>query len=132
MKEKITCSYEAIDGTTFANREECIEYELTKMKEGLTLILLDDKGEKINNIDEEGYSRAYYIIVNSQADIDYVKYIAEVYGYYHPWSTKDIFAEQIGIYKFYDEEDDWENYDEEVDQINKQYSELCKWRKAPL
>ena len=92
MKQIITYSYQAFDGTMFTDEDECIKYELSEKQKNLTLVMLDNEGKKIDDISEDGYTYAFYLIINSQADIDYVKYLADLYGYYHPWSLKDTFA----------------------------------------
>jgi len=128
MKEIIHYTYEAFDGKSFTNAKECQEYEATLRSKSLGLKMLNDEFQELT-LDEEGYESAYYLIINKQEDIEYIKHIATEYGYSYPWDRGSNCKEKIGIYKYNCKYDGWENYDDIFAEIRETYTKLLTFRK---
>lgn len=131
MKELITYAYEAYDGTVFSNEPECRKYEEDLLSRTLGLVMLDDRKQKLP-IDAEGYERATWVIVNKQADADYLIQLGKAYGYSTPW-TRGLRREKtseikMGVYHYNGDTDTWENYDDTVSKILKEYAEVKAFR----
>lgn len=128
MKEIIHYTYEAFDGKSFVNAKECQEYEANLRSKNLGLKMLNDEFQELP-LDEEGYENAYYLIINKQEDIEYIKHIAKEYGYSHPWGRYSNREEKIGIYRYHYKNDNWENYDDIFAEIRETYTKLLTFRK---
>lgn len=131
MKQIVTYTYEAFDGKIFDNEDECLDYELAKKAENIELTLLNGNLETLPN-SADGLSRAMFIIVNKQEDIDFVKTIAEECGYGHPWETfiwqSEKCEEKLGIYCYDDRTDKWVNFDDKFAEIKRAYDKCFKYR----
>ena len=130
MKEIITRTYEAFDGKIFTDEDECRDYELTKKAESLELTLLDYKLETLPN-SADGFESAMFLIVNKQEDIDFIKTIAEEYGYSHPWKSSWDFKrceEKLGIYYYDEREDEWKNFDDKFAEVKQIYEKCFNYR----
>ena len=133
MKEIVTYTYEAFDGTIFEDEDECREYEIKEKAKTLSLTMLDHKWSVLDNNKEESFECAFALIVNKQEDIDFIKEIAREQGYTCPWSrewcsSKPICEEKLGIYVYDEDRDRWVNFDEKFAEIKDIYNRCLNFR----
>jgi hypothetical protein len=126
MRELITYSYEAFDGTVFIDEEECRKYEEDLLSRNLDLVMLDDNKQKLP-INVDSFERATWVIVNKQADVDYLTELGENYGYSTPWNKTDGEV-KMGVYHYDGYKNTWENYDDAIAKIMKDYAVLKAFR----
>lgn len=131
MKRIVTYTYEAFDGKVFTDEDECRDYELAKKSENVELTLLNHKLETLPN-SADGFTSAMFIIVNKQEDIEFVKELAEEYGYGHPWvrtwNSKKECEEKLGIYCYDEHTDKWVNFDDKFAEIKQIYNTCFNYR----
>lgn len=124
MKEHIIYKYEAFDGTMFNEADECRDYEMKKISENITTVLLDNEWNKVT-LDYDGASRAFAVIINSPADIAFVKELFSDVGVGHPFQlVSGNCDEKVGVYVYDDSNDRWVNFDEKFGEIKDIY-ERC-------
>ena len=134
MKEIVTYTYEAFDGTIFEDEDKCREYEIKEKTKTISLTMLDYKWSVLDNNKEESFESAFALIVNKQEDIDFIKGIAKEQGYTCPWSkkwcsSKSECEEKVGIYVYDEDNDRWVNFDEKFAEIKDIYTKCLKFRK---
>ena len=128
MKEIIHYTYEAFDGKSFVNAKECLEYETNLKEKTLGLKMLDIELQELP-LNEDGYEGAFYLIINKQEDIEYIKHLAKENGFFHPWDKNNNCEERIGIYRYSIKNDNWENYDVFFAKTRGIYTKLLAFRK---
>ena len=132
MKEIITYTYEAFDGTIFEDEDECREYEIKEKAKTVSLTMLDHKWNVLDNNKEESFECAFAIIVNKQEDIDFIKEIAREQGYTSPWERgwgrKGDCEEKLGIYVYDEDNDRWVNFDDKFAEIKDIYNRCLQFR----
>lgn len=133
MKEIITYTYEAFDGTLFEDEDECKEYEIKEKVKSTSLTMLDCEWKVLNNNRETSFEEAFALIVNKQEDIDFIKEIAEENGYTSPWSRSwrepPHCEEKLGVYVYDENNDRWVNFDEVFAEIRDIYTRCLTFRK---
>ena len=133
MKEIVTYTYEAFDGTIFEDEDECREYEIKEKAKTISLTILDHKWSVLDNNKEESYESAFALIVNKQEDIDFIKELAREQGYSCPWSrgwgsSRADCEEKLGIYVYDEDHDRWVNFDEKFAEIKDIYNRCLQFR----
>jgi hypothetical protein len=134
MKEIITYTYEAFDGTIFEDEDECREYEMKEKVKTSSLTMLNYKWEALDNNKAISFEEAVALIVNKQEDIDFVKELAKEYGYTCPWSrswssSNSICEEKLGVYVYDEDNDRWVNFDDKFAMIRDIYTKCLAYRK---
>ena len=134
MKEIITYTYEAFDGTIFEDEDECREYEIKEKVKTASFTMLDFKWEVLDNNKETSFEEAYALIVNKQEDIDFIKEIATEQGYTCPWSRgwrrePAECEEKLGVYVYDEDNDRWVNFDDKFAMIRDIYTKCLAFRK---
>lgn len=128
MKEHIIHRYEAFDGTMFDYELECRDYETTEKGKNATVTLLDYKWNKLE-LNDDGASRAYAIILNSLEDIEFIKELFDYVGVGHPFEHGyGNCEEKVGIYVYDEPHDRWVNFDEKFAEIKNIYERCLAYR----
>jgi hypothetical protein len=132
MKEIVTYTYEAFDGTVFEDEDECREYEIKEKAKTLSLTMLDHKWNVLNNDKETSYECAFALIVNKKEDIEFINELAREQGYSTPWSMawgrKGECEEKLGVYVYDENHDRWVNFDEKFAEIKDIYNRCLNFR----
>ena len=133
MKEIVTYTYEAFDGTIFEDEDECREYEIKEKAKSTSLTMLDYKWNVLDNNKETSFEEAFVLIVNKQEDIDFIKEIAKEQGYTCPWSARwrepAHCEEKLGVYVYDEDNDRWVNFDDKFAMIRDIYTKCLAFRK---
>lgn len=133
MKEIITYTYEAFDGTIFEDEDECREYEIAEKVKTSSLTMLDFEWKVLDNKRETSFEEAYAIIVNKQEDIDFIKEIAKEQGYNSPWTSSwrkpANCEEKLGVYVYDENTERWVNFDDKFAMIRDIYTKCLAYRK---